>query len=66
MADTIAFLTKPALASATIDQAIDAYVRFTWVATDGVYGISKMKKASPWTRQTFARSGFQSLVQRPR
>lgn len=65
VANTIAILTKPALASATIDPAIDAYVPLTWVATDGAYGIGKMKKASPWTRKTFARNEFQSLVQRP-
>ena len=44
MPDTTSFATKPALASAMIDWAIDTGVPFAWVAADSVYGVSEVEK----------------------
>lgn len=41
--DTTSFATKPALASAMIDRAIDTGVPFAWVAADSVYGVSEVE-----------------------
>jgi SRSO17 transposase len=38
-----AFATKPQLARAMIEQAIDAGVPFTWVAGDSVYGVGEIE-----------------------
>jgi SRSO17 transposase len=43
--DTVAFATKPALASMMIDRAIDGGVPFAWVAADSVYGVGDADKA---------------------
>lgn len=41
---TIAFATKPTLASAMIDRAVAAGVPFSWVAADSVYGVGDVEK----------------------
>ena len=43
--DTVAFATKPALASMMIGRAITAGVPFAWVAADSVYGVGEVEKA---------------------
>ena len=45
MPDTVAFATKPALASMMIGRAITAVVPFAWVAADSVYGVGEVEKA---------------------
>ena len=39
------FATKPALAVQMIDRAIAAYVPFSWVAADSVYGVGAIEQA---------------------
>jgi len=42
--DTVAFASKPALASMMIGRAITAEVPFAWVAADSVYGVGEVEK----------------------
>jgi SRSO17 transposase len=42
--DTVAFATKPALASMMIERAVTAGVPFAWVAADSVYGVGEVEK----------------------
>src|SRR5918911_728111 len=45
------FATKPRLALAMIERAIETGVPFTWVAADGVYGVGEIEMAPPRSRQ---------------
>ena len=43
--EAVAFATKPALAVQMIERAVAAYVPFSWVAADVVYGVGDVEQA---------------------
>ena len=44
MPDDIHFATKPAIAVAMIERALNAGVAFAWVAADSIYGVGEVEK----------------------
>jgi SRSO17 transposase len=42
--DDVHFATKPAIAAAMIERALNAGVTFAWVAADSIYGVAEIEK----------------------